>query len=122
MGYKSAEKKRDYNRRYYQTHRTDLLDQAKGKYPTIKGTKRQYLQNYHRMRKYGMSPEDYARLLSLQGGQCAICQRSTKLVIDHCHKSKKVRGLLCNSCNGALGHVEKVVWLSSAIRYLQAQV
>jgi Recombination endonuclease VII len=55
---------------------------------------------------YGMSPEDYARLLAGQGGVCAICQRppsEARLCVDHCHATGQIRGLLCRSCNGALG-------------------
>jgi hypothetical protein len=36
--------------------------------------------------------------------QCTICGDETNLVVDHCHKTQKVRGLLCNHCNKGLGH------------------
>jgi hypothetical protein len=55
---------------------------------------------------YGISLDDYARLLARQGGVCAICQRppaKERLCIDHCHATGKVRGLLCRACNFALG-------------------
>lgn len=64
--------------------------------------------------KYGISLDDYNRLLAKQGGVCAICSqpermkngRSGKvspLAVDHCHGTGRVRGLLCFSCNVALG-------------------
>jgi hypothetical protein len=59
-----------------------------------------------RIRSYGISVEDYDRMLEEQGGTCYICGRAPEnraLDIDHCHKSGKVRGLLCSNHNRALG-------------------
>jgi hypothetical protein len=61
-----------------------------------------------RIKAYGLSLEEYQRRLSSQGNRCAICTRKPadgrrKLVIDHCHKTGKVRGLICNECNWAIG-------------------
>ena len=54
-----------------------------------------------------------------QGGLCAICERSTLLVIDHCHETGSIRGLLCRRCNGLLGFATDKVWiLHKAIEYL----
>jgi Autographiviridae endonuclease VII len=55
--------------------------------------------------KYGMSVEDYDAMLLRQGGVCSICKRHPRqtLIVDHCHKTRKVRGLLCHKCNVALG-------------------
>jgi hypothetical protein len=58
---------------------------------------------------YGLTYEDYSSLLFQQQGACAICGmredegRRTRLSVDHCHLTKKVRGLLCNMCNLGLG-------------------
>lgn len=54
---------------------------------------------------YGLSPEQYAELLSRQGGRCAICRgrpKSKRLAVDHDHKTGAVRGLLCSRCNAEL--------------------
>lgn len=69
------------------------------------------------LHKYGMSSQDYDRMVAAQGGKCALCGttetgRGTRFRswnVDHCHKSGVVRGLLCNSCNAGLGHYEKLV-------------
>ena len=56
--------------------------------------------------KYGITEADYDRMAKVQGGVCAICkcrQRFQKLAVDHDHKTGKVRGLLCVSCNRGLG-------------------
>lgn len=60
--------------------------------------------------KYGLTPEDYDRMLERQDNSCKICKRSCssgkKLAVDHCHNTGKVRGLLCASCNTRLGFIE----------------
>ena len=65
-------------------------------------------QERHLKRKYGITLADYAAMLEQQGGKCAICGKPEpehkKLDVDHCHKTKVVRGLLCTSCNRVLGH------------------
>lgn len=62
-------------------------------------------------RKYGITPEDYDERLAAQDGRCAICggtggmsHMNAPLVIDHCHQSNEVRGLLCARCNAGIGH------------------
>lgn len=58
------------------------------------------------LRKYGMTEEDYNELLIIQGGLCAICKKlptEKYFVIDHCHNSLKIRGLIHRTCNTAIG-------------------
>lgn len=52
---------------------------------------------------YGITNADRLQMVKDQLGRCAICKNDTKLVVDHSHVNKQVRGLLCNSCNMALG-------------------
>lgn len=58
--------------------------------------------------RYGLSEDDFDRMVKDQDGVCAICHRDPgyRLFIDHCHKTGKVRGLVCSKCNGALGWLE----------------
>ena len=57
---------------------------------------------------YGISIEEYESMLESQSGLCAICaEPGQKLFVDHNHQTGKVRGLLCPSCNGALGMVRE---------------
>jgi hypothetical protein len=62
---------------------------------------------YHLKRKFGMTLADYDRLFAAQGGRCAICEEppaeGVALHVDHDPATGKVRGLLCFSCNNALG-------------------
>lgn len=58
------------------------------------------------LRRFGMTPADYQRILDRQNGVCAICRRTNgqkKLCVDHCHTTGQVRGLLCTKCNKGLG-------------------
>src|SRR5882757_2953136 len=56
-------------------------------------------------RVYGISVEEHAAMVAQQNGRCAICERKPDhtLCIDHCHKTGKVRALLCRKCNTGLG-------------------
>ena len=58
--------------------------------------------------KFGITPEEYERLLYIQNYRCAICEKKQlhvrrRLAVDHDHKTGKIRGLLCTGCNPALG-------------------
>jgi len=44
-----------------------------------------------------------AQLAADQGNQCAICGKDRPLVLDHCHKTGKIRAALCGACNSGLG-------------------
>lgn len=58
-------------------------------------------------RKYGLTPAAVDAMAAAQGGRCLLCERSDRtLVVDHCHATGRVRGLLCRSCNTLLGQVE----------------
>jgi hypothetical protein len=77
---------------------------------------------------YGLSVEDYSRMLASQGGVCKLCGsppgtgRQKRLHVDHDHKTGKVRGLLCDHCNHALGKMkDDPVLLRKAAAYLEAR-
>lgn len=77
---------------------------------------------------YGITPQDYEDMLKKQGNACAICGKppSTNggrtriyLYIDHSHKTKKIRGLLCSNCNRGLGYFfDNPALLKNAEKYL----
>jgi len=76
--------------------------------------------------RFGISQEQYDRILAAQGGVCAICGGSGKslrfrrLVVDHCHATGRIRGLLCSRCNRGLGYFDDdVARFKSAIVYLK---
>lgn len=83
--------------------KTDLLRKDSRRDKTLQAT-------------YGISLTEYTNMLVKQNNLCAICFRPETflgkggkirpLCVDHCHKTGAVRGLLCNSCNVALGNLE----------------
>ncbi|MEF2052973.1 endonuclease VII domain-containing protein [Pseudomonas aeruginosa] len=64
------------------------------------------LKHYLRKR-YGMTVEQYEQMSAAQDHKCAICHnpetQHRRLAVDHCHATGRVRALLCQSCNTALG-------------------
>lgn len=85
--------------------------------------KREIIKLKSRLKKYGLSMDDYNLIHEQQKGKCYICQGDSKrkhLSVDHCHKTNKVRGLLCESCNVGLGMFnDNVAFLKNAIEYLE---
>lgn len=83
----------------------------------------------HLAQKYDITLQKYDEMLEEQNSCCIICGTDVencdkgsgnRLVVDHCHKTNKVRGLLCNSCNLLLGYAkDNVTILQSAISYLK---
>lgn len=82
-----------YNKEYFTTDN--------GRY-----TRYKYMLKYY----YRLSEEDFQEMLDTTKGVCPVCQRGftydrsgTKIVIDHCHSTGMIRGLLCSDCNSGLG-------------------
>ena len=120
---------------------TKLSRNSDGRHEYCKACKRQIEKDYfhnnpkakkkraenNRKFKYGISVEEFNQLLIAQNYCCAICDihldeqtYNTTPRVDHCHSSKKVRGLLCGQCNVGLGHFyENENSLFKAIEYLR---
>lgn len=56
--------------------------------------------------QYNLTIEQWDEMVLNQGGMCAICDQDAVLVVDHDHATGKVRQLLCNGCNAALGFLK----------------
>jgi len=93
--------------------------------------KKWYAENPERRRNtrylqmFGITLDDYNRMLEEQGGVCVICGTDTPIgvgkhfSVDHCHTTGDVRGLLCTNCNTGIGlFKDDPATLKSAIKYL----
>lgn len=102
----------------------------------VGGDRKQTYRNKHLKKKYGITQSQYTEMYKAQNGLCKVCERemdhqngtpapgsgrgSSNCLIDHCHTTGKVRGLLCFHCNTALGHVQDdVKRLERMIAYLR---
>lgn len=88
-------------------------------------TKTKY-RNAFLKREYGITIKEYDIMLEKQNGVCSICKRfrlfqdKEYMAVDHCHKTGKVRGILCSNCNRALGLLEdNLEFLENAKIYLK---
>jgi hypothetical protein len=119
------------NKKYYIQNKEKICSLSKKR--LLKDPKKKYLISLKSELKtnFGLTLEQYFSLLKNQNGLCAICnnpeklidprtQRIRKICVDHCHKSKKIRGLLCSNCNRGLGLLkDSIKILESAIIYLK---
>lgn len=111
---------REKNREYMRKKRAGI---------TVEKKKLEWKSNrdYFLKHKFGITEIQYNEMLKNQNNACAICKskesgdiRTVALAVDHCHKTGVVRGLLCASCNKAIGFLKDSVQnLESAIEYLK---
>lgn len=77
------------------------------------------------MANYGITPQQYGEMLARQDGGCGICgvktdSQNRRLHVDHNHETGAVRGLLCDSCNRAIGLLgDSADRLRMAVKYLE---
>ena len=99
-------------------------------YYSRNGTKRRTCKecrrDLERERIYGVSRGEFWDIYHKQNGRCGICdkrmhsERWKGFAIDHCHTTKKVRGLLCTQCNVGLGNfMDDPARLLKAAAYLK---
>ncbi|CAM5558017.1 endonuclease VII domain-containing protein [Streptomyces violaceorubidus] len=55
------------------------------------------------MRHYGLTETERDAIVASQMGLCVICLKAPAVHVDHCHKTGRVRGVLCFNCNSGLG-------------------
>jgi hypothetical protein len=118
-----------YGKKYYEANKEKELSRNKAYYAANKEKKQDYYYQQRRgwmlSHRYGITNEVYESMLEAQNGLCAICRSSSPgdkdsyFHVDHCHLTKKVRGLLCNKCNIGLGYFnDNPDSLKAAINYL----
>lgn len=69
--------------------------------------------------RYGINSADVEEMIRKQGG-CGICGQNPpkRAVVDHCHKSGAVRGVLCHRCNIFMAAIDDEEYMANAKRYL----
>lgn len=111
----NAESQRVYN----QAYQAEYQSKAENQFAT-------WVHNLRR--NYRMTPAQFNAMWEKQKGKCAICEismaprgrSSDAACVDHNHKTKEVRGLLCRTCNHGLGHFkDSPEVIQAAIKYLQ---
>lgn len=101
-----AEERRAYDNSYHNSRKQDpnYLDKRKAARTKL---------------RYGITLEEVEQMRLNQNDACKICEATGKrLVIDHCHETGEVRGLLCYSCNIRLAGLENTLWRNRALAYL----
>ena len=110
------ERERYRNNAEYRARQLELKRQQSMDDDT-KTRKNEQTKEWTRTRKYGLPPGRFLEILEEQSGKCKLCDRplqdraesqKDRPQIDHCHKSGKVRGILCIGCNTALHLIDKV--------------
>lgn len=117
------EKRLAYQRMWYARNREHVMAKTAEWRAAHPGVQKKYNRQHRLKKKYGISHHDYECLLAEQEGVCAICglpPNGKVLVVDHCHNSGTVRGLLHDGCNIALGFVEKA-GVEAIADYLRSQ-
>lgn len=122
----------DRKNEVYKLWKSKNLDKCKKLNEKWRKNNREYIKEYYiknkdkkymkvRERIYGITKDQYDQLLLETNGQCIICQKLTeKFVVDHCHLTGKVRGLICGKCNSGLGFFnDSIQCLNNAIKYLK---
>lgn len=111
-----------YQRQFYKVGNEKYLAKRRERYYQANpATKRSWSLWWN----YGITLEDYFTKLQEQNNKCKICgidvsELDKDLAVDHCHKTNKVRGLLCFNCNAGLGNFrDKLQSLKQAVKYLE---
>ena len=83
--------------------------------------RREYRNANSRGKYRQMISDEHLQVVKNETKECVICGSNEKLVVDHDHKTNKIRGMLCNHCNRGLGHFrDDPMLLEFAAQYLYA--
>lgn len=121
---KEVRRARGYYKRYHQRHKTERNQYCR-EYDRSNPARQHARRHKSKLAVYGITPDDYDNLYQDQEGCCAICGKhqsgfKRRFGVDHCHKTGRIRGLLCHHCNTALGNLrDDPSLLLSAIEYLE---
>lgn len=113
--------KRAAYKRWYIKNKGHKKEQHKQWCSSNRERTREYSNRWRRQHLYKITHEEYEQMILNQKGKCLICEKqSFELVIDHCHETNIVRGLLCRPCNLGIGYFhDSTKTMINAISYLE---
>ncbi len=121
-----------YYQKYAREHRQEINSRRKSKQKEYYYSAQLYRKKHPEIRqdwayrvKYSISLEERRQMLDWQDGKCAICrikENGKKLHVDHCHKTKQIRMLLCRGCNTGNGITDSSTLLRAKAEYLEAYI
>lgn len=115
----NPKKRKEYDKKYYLKNKEKILEAGKEWSKNNRDVwKRYYEKNKEKINKqkrenwvkrYGIDIDQKKEMFDSQLGHCFLCNKKLSLdkkgcCIDHDHKTGKVRGILCSSCNCMLGY------------------
>lgn len=120
MPHADAAARKAYHREWYLRNRAKQLAKQREYYEANRDRQLAYNKSY----LYGVTAEQHAEMRVAQGNKCAICGSapgpSRSLATDHCHRTGRVRQLLCDKCNTGIGQFkDDPVMLRRAAEYLE---
>ena len=116
-----------YQKKYKENHKEELS--RKGKVYRDEDPER--IKAQRRWSNYRITPEQFNALLVKQDGKCAICsmifkqdgKKNEVAVVDHCHTTDKIRGLLCLTCNNGIGLLkDNPTTIRNAVVYIERNI
>lgn len=126
---------KEQKKQHMKEYRENNKDKIKEYYKNNKDKIKEYqeknkdkIKEYRLISKYNMTANDFENMLKEQNNICPICNETLsiadtngkRIVVDHCHKSGNVRGLIHSNCNSLLGFSEdKQHRLLNAQKYLE---
>jgi hypothetical protein len=108
------EKQKAGQRRYYAANREKCITahkswEAKNPEYAKNKSKENWAKGTGRKWKYGITKEQFDKIVARQSGRCAVCEdrfsEENPPHVDHCHRTNFVRGLICRDCNVAEGRL-----------------
>lgn len=124
--------KKGYRKKWYEANRGAVLAKNKEWLAKNPGHSREWYRNNKQIarnwqlnRDFGISLDQYNKMLQDQSSKCKICNVSQdetpkNFAVDHCHLTNKIRGLLCQNCNLGIGYFrDNHEILNKALKYLK---
>ena len=124
---KNKDKRKQYNTNWARMNRNKINAADRKRYKENPEKRKRYSKHKMLKKLYGITIDQYEEMYNKQNGLCFLCNSSQvesknnrNLCVDHNHFTNKIRKLLCNKCNIALGLFnEDIPLMERAIQYLK---